>query len=228
MSGKVRKPRTPEQKAARSVKDKNDREARTQEQRDADNAYHRQWSSENKDKVSGYSKRWAKNNPDKVRARQIKNQSKTNERARTKYHSDIDAARANALTRYYKDHERSKARARKNARASYPTTGRNNRLLYKFGITTEQWNEIFEWQGRVCKCCDSPTPRSKKGWVLDHSHSTNQIRGILCWICNIRLGQLGDCADDVVLECRRFLHYLSESGDVPSECFDDVSQKAAA
>ena len=59
---------------------------------------------------------------------------------------------------------------------------------WRFGVTTKQWNEIFEKQGRCCALCRSDHSNSKYDWQSDHNHETGQFRGILCLPCNIALG----------------------------------------
>jgi hypothetical protein len=63
-------------------------------------------------------------------------------------------------------------------------------LVKKFGITADEWDAIFESQGRRCALpdCRSDTPRCKYGWHTDHDHKTGKVRGILCAKCNQALG----------------------------------------
>ena len=60
------------------------------------------------------------------------------------------------------------------------------------GITKEEWERMFEGQGRVCAICGSDIPHSKKGWHLDHCHRTKTVRFILCTHCNRGLGGFQD------------------------------------
>ena len=61
-------------------------------------------------------------------------------------------------------------------------------LKRKYGMTPEDFNALFEKQGRVCGICKRPDPESKMGWCTDHNHQTGQVRGILCRGCNYGLG----------------------------------------
>lgn len=45
---------------------------------------------------------------------------------------------------------------------------------------------------KACQLCGSST-----ALVIDHCHSTNKVRGILCAGCNGALGQLGDTIDSI-------------------------------
>ena len=62
---------------------------------------------------------------------------------------------------------------------------RSKTLVRNYGITLEQWQEIFEAQGKVCRICGSADPKNKRGWHTDHGVT---VRGILCHHCNTGLG----------------------------------------
>lgn len=55
---------------------------------------------------------------------------------------------------------------------------------YAYGLTQEQWGDLFTAQGACCAVCKSTVPHSKKGWQTDHCHDTGKVRGILCADCN--------------------------------------------
>lgn len=55
----------------------------------------------------------------------------------------------------------------------------------KYGVSEKQWNELFSRQEKVCAICKSSNPNNKRGWQTDHNHETGQIRGILCYHCNM-------------------------------------------
>ncbi len=59
--------------------------------------------------------------------------------------------------------------------------------LNRYGITIEQWEGLFEIQGRKCAICETPVP-GRRGWHTDHDHKTQVVRGILCSHCNSILG----------------------------------------
>jgi hypothetical protein len=44
----------------------------------------------------------------------------------------------------------------------------------------------------VCQICGNPESRKDRRLVIDHEHSTNKIRGVLCDNCNIGLGKFKD------------------------------------
>lgn len=70
---------------------------------------------------------------------------------------------------------------------------RARQLSRHFGITLAQYDALVLAQGGVCKICLKPeTSVYKSGKVrslaVDHDHKTGEIRGLLCWKCNTRIG----------------------------------------
>lgn len=108
-------------------------------------------------------------------------------------------------TGYYKEYDDRKNQKRE------PRKTKDYFLRKKYGITVEDWDELFESQGRACAACFSTSPGmngKKNGWATDHDHSTGLIRGILCNRCNLALGWLGDSHDSVKLKTEQLLDYL--------------------
>lgn len=68
---------------------------------------------------------------------------------------------------------------------------REYNLLKKYNLTIDQYNQMFQDQGRACAICKSPTANAGRyGWHVDHCHETETVRGILCHGCNIGIGNL--------------------------------------
>jgi Recombination endonuclease VII len=65
----------------------------------------------------------------------------------------------------------------------------------KYDLTPEQWEQMFDAQGRRCAndLCKATEPGRGGGWPTDHCHKTKKVRGILCHNCNIALGHAKDC-----------------------------------
>lgn len=71
-----------------------------------------------------------------------------------------------------------------------------SRLRHDFGISLEDWREMFKAQGEACAACGANESGDKRGhWHTDHDHKTGIVRGILCHGCNTALGLLGDSTD---------------------------------
>ncbi len=69
---------------------------------------------------------------------------------------------------------------------------RRNRTksLKKYGLTIEQWETLFDSQGRRCAICDTCDSGDGR-WHTDHDAAIgpHAVRGILCVRCNIGIGQ---------------------------------------
>jgi hypothetical protein len=68
---------------------------------------------------------------------------------------------------------------------------RNYWLQDQYGITTEEYNALFEEQRGLCKLCNNKE-RGTRRLSVDHDHATGRVRGLLCVRCNSALGTLGD------------------------------------
>lgn len=75
-----------------------------------------------------------------------------------------------------------------------------------YGVTKEQFLELAHKQGYRCAVCNASSEDAPYRLAIDHDHTTNEIRGLLCSSCNYGLGVMGDDAD--VLE--RAAQYLRQ------------------
>jgi hypothetical protein len=76
-------------------------------------------------------------------------------------------------------------------RTGYKEHRKDYMLQRQYGITVEDFNKLFEQQGRCCKICKTTEPNSK--WCVDHDHHNDKaVRGILCSPCNFLLGHAQD------------------------------------
>lgn len=75
--------------------------------------------------------------------------------------------------------------------------GRRQSTVAVYGISLERYNEILAQQGGVCAICKETCPTGR-ALAVDHSHSTGEVRGLLCTKCNPMLGFARD--DVAVLE----------------------------
>lgn len=66
----------------------------------------------------------------------------------------------------------------------YPERARNADLKYQYGITIEQYYEMYERQGGRCAICGA----SEGKLVVDHNHKTGKVRELLCHLCNAMIG----------------------------------------
>lgn len=87
-------------------------------------------------------------------------------------------------------------------------------ILYKYGISRIDFDQMFLAQGEACAICQSPDPRGRH-WCIDHDHTCCPdsktcgacVRGVLCDPCNVGLGRFGDSAANL----RAAAQYLESS-----------------
>lgn len=67
------------------------------------------------------------------------------------------------------------------------------RILQAYGLSQADYTTMLERQGGVCAICKNPEKAQRfKFLAVDHDHSTNKIRGLLCHRCNAGLGNFND------------------------------------
>jgi hypothetical protein len=67
-------------------------------------------------------------------------------------------------------------------------SNRNRKRLY--GLTKEQYNEMFIKQDGKCAICGKHQSELRIRLCVDHNHSNGKIRELLCSRCNLALGFL--------------------------------------
>ena len=75
----------------------------------------------------------------------------------------------------------------------------------KYGISLEERNNMLAQQGGKCAICGTTSPNSV-GWVIDHCHTTNKVRAILCNPCNLALGYVRDDVEIML----RMIEYIEK------------------
>lgn len=70
-------------------------------------------------------------------------------------------------------------------------------LKLTYGITVEQYNQMFVDQYGKCAICKCSDWGHNSRPSVDHNHTTGVIRGLLCHSCNAAIGLLKDSADVV-------------------------------
>jgi hypothetical protein len=74
---------------------------------------------------------------------------------------------------------------------SRPQLDRQASRSYKYGITADDFKQMFETQQGKCAICNEE-PKTKRGLHVDHDHETGKVRGLLCHGCNVALGSFKD------------------------------------
>lgn len=71
---------------------------------------------------------------------------------------------------------------------SYRQQERKSRLKRKYNFSQESFDHLAALQGNACAICRDP----KHKLVVDHCHTNNLVRGLLCSKCNAAIGLLKD------------------------------------
>lgn len=67
---------------------------------------------------------------------------------------------------------------------------RNASLKYMYGITLDDYNNLYVEQKGCCDICNKHQSELKAGLCVDHNHTTGKVRGLLCVNCNQAIGKL--------------------------------------
>jgi len=97
--------------------------------------------------------------------------------------------------RYYYAHreERLKYAREWSATKSGKAVQREAALRFQHRLTKRAYDDLLAMQGGACAACGSLEPRrGKKRLCVDHDHATGNIRGILCFSCNLAIGEVND------------------------------------
>jgi hypothetical protein len=86
------------------------------------------------------------------------------------------------------------------------TTTRQAHLRRKYSIDLQTYEDLLSSQGNKCKICGvGSNPDSRANFlVIDHNHTTGEIRGLLCTKCNALLGLAQD-REDILEEAKQYL-----------------------
>jgi len=118
------------------------------------------------------------------------------------------------VSEYYKDKRlksglrgQCKECRRKVEKARSPKVHKMWKIKTNYGLTEEQYYGLIDKQGGRCAICRTTFSSLKSRHIhVDHDHSTNKVRGILCTRCNVGLGYFRD--DPTLLE--HAIEYLGE------------------
>lgn len=80
------------------------------------------------------------------------------------------------------------------SKRKYDVSIKSGRLKRLYGITMEERDEIFASQDFKCAICRDEFPDFQSAHV-DHCHTTQVVRGILCQGCNQGIGLMKDSPD---------------------------------
>lgn len=150
-----------------------------------------------------YSRRWRESEKGRVYRKQYntaeqRERRRENERARAK--TPEARAKLAAKQRAYREahaeymrlwrHQNPEA-AREVERRRKLTHAYLRRRCEKYGITPEQYLAMAATQRGLCAICKEE-PSQSEPLCVDHCHTTGAVRGLLCKLCNLALGNFRD------------------------------------
>lgn len=106
--------------------------------------------------------------------------------AERKKRSEYYASSKEQFPERYKQYQQTNYAKHRDAKLAYS----KRRTVEKYGLTVELYEEMLREQNGKCRTCS--TIITTKNRAIDHCHSTNAVRGILCRDCNIALGLVKD------------------------------------
>ena len=98
---------------------------------------------------------------------------------------------------HYSKPDIKKARIERQRKPEYRLQQRKHHLKKYYGITLDDYDTMLKSQNNSCATCKTKTPSgtSTKYFHVDHCHTTNKVRGLLCSRCNMALGILKEDMD---------------------------------
>ncbi len=96
---------------------------------------------------------------------------------------------------YYLKHKEEHLKRTKEYRESNPDKVKNKKLVDRYGITLEDYNQMFIEQEGKCAICGKHQSELQRALFVDHDHNTGEVRGLLCNNCNAGVGYFEDKPD---------------------------------
>ena len=113
------------------------------------------------------------------------------------YNAKYRKANKEKLTEYNLKYKNDNSQQLKDKRKDYEKLEHTKKLKValklrqRYGITTTQYNEMLKRQKYKCKICGKPHTEDKR-LSVDHDHTNNNVRGLLCGGCNRGIGMFKD------------------------------------
>lgn len=108
----------------------------------------------------------------------------------------------------YKKNNRDKINSyRAKNKERYLLWERRYQFKKKYGITIDQYQEMYDKQEGKCAICSVHQDNLSRALCIDHNHSSGKIRGLLCDKCNSILGY----ANDNITNLENAINYLKSN-----------------
>jgi len=71
--------------------------------------------------------------------------------------------------------------------------------LKRYGMSIEEFELLLESQNSKCAICEKGFGEGRReGACVDHCHETGNVRGLLCFLCNVSIGGFRDDPETVM------------------------------
>jgi len=117
-------------------------------------------------------RKWREKNPNYQKNKRDENREEHRRKAREYRKNNKEIIAAQQRRWRLKDKDRTK----------------NKSLKWDFGITVDIFNKKMEEQGGKCAICGKNSDTEGTNLHIDHNHTTNTLRGLLCGNCNRGIG----------------------------------------
>lgn len=150
----------------------------TETQRELNRIRVKEWRKNNLEKKNQYNSNYQKENKEKIALQRVKYSLKNaiEIKEKTKEWTKNNLEKKNQYNKKYLELNAG--------------TIRNKTLISKYGISLEEYKNLFEKQEGKCAVCKN-TQGTKK-LAVDHCHTSLKVRGLLCTNCNVGLGYFKD------------------------------------
>lgn len=165
----------------------------------------RRWNEKNKEYFRKMQSEWRANNPEKNLENQRGWASKNREKilkSRERYKMNNGDIIKNRSKEWHKNNRESVS---------------NRKRYIKYGMTAEDYQNMFDKQEGVCKICNQPetSVNSKKTGInplaVDHDHKSGKVRALLCSRCNRAIGMFGDSVELLMASIAYLKEYNNDS-----------------
>lgn len=155
-----------------------------------------------KEKQKEYNKKWRIKNPEKNKE---KNRKQNLKRKKLLQNDEYRQKRKEYLKEWRKKYGKEyNKKYRQENPDRYQKYDKRSWFKKKYKITLEQLNEMKLKQSNKCFICYIEKPL-----CLDHNHTTNKIRKLLCNTCNAAIGFI---KEDINI-AKKIIKYLETEGD---------------
>ena len=149
-------------------------------------AYMKEYYQANKEKINARHKEYYQANKEKINSRH-REYNQANKEEINAYRNEYNKINKEKVISYNKEY-------RKINKEKIDTREKEYWLKEKYGMTLKDKKVMLKKQNNKCKICSLKFNENnfKSKSCIDHCHTTNKIRGLLCPTCNSGLGFFKD------------------------------------